>query len=301
MALPPIKRVHVIINPAAGQDRPILGTLNGAFQAAGIDWDVFITKKAGDARRLAQEAVTAGADVVAVHGGDGTVMEVASGLIGTEVPLAIFPGGTANVMSVELNIPNNPAEACAIICSDVGTIRAVDMGQVGEQYFLLRAGIGFEAEMVEGADREMKNRVGWLAYALSALQAFREPQIAHYQLTLDGLQVEVEGLTCIIANAGSIGVSGLSLAPTINVSDGLLDVMVVRQANLPSLLSLAASIVAGNEKAEPLLHWQAREITVLSTPPQTVQVDGEILGQTPITAKVLPQAVSIIVPEATSS
>lgn len=301
MALPPIKRVHVIINPAAGQDRPILSVLNQTFQAADIDWDVFITKKAGDARRLAQEAVAAGVDVVAVHGGDGTVMEVASGLIGAEVPLAIFPGGTANVMSIELGISNDPAEACALVCNAGGTIQAVDMGQIDEHYFLLRAGIGFEAEMVEGADREMKNRVGWLAYALSALQALREPQMACYQLTLDGLRVEVEGLTCIIANAGSMGMSGLSLAPTINVSDGLLDVVIVRQANLPSLLALAASIVTGNENAEPLLHWQAREITVASTPSQTVQADGEILGQTPITAKILPQAVQIIVPEVTGA
>src|SRR5689334_18509397 len=90
------KRIHVIVNPAAGKDTPILGTLNKTFADTGIDWDIFVTKGAGDAHRLAKEAASAGVDAVAVNGGDGTVMEVASGLMNTNVPLAILPGGTAN-------------------------------------------------------------------------------------------------------------------------------------------------------------------------------------------------------------
>ena len=90
------KRVQVIINPTAGQDQAILGILNQVFHDAGFAWDVSITNKAGDARRFARAAALAGIDVVAAYGGDGTVMEVASGLIGSTVPLAIFPGGTAN-------------------------------------------------------------------------------------------------------------------------------------------------------------------------------------------------------------
>src|ERR1051325_9730109 len=99
-----LKRIYVVINPAAGQDRPVLAILNRAFRAAELDWDVGVTKVEGDAARLARAAVEAGYDVVAALGGDGTVMEVAGSLAGTEVPLAILPGGTANVMSVELGI-----------------------------------------------------------------------------------------------------------------------------------------------------------------------------------------------------
>jgi len=291
------RRIQVIINPAAGQDEPILMTFNSVFQAAGVDWDVSITKQAGDARRLAQQAVAAGVDVVGVYGGDGTVKEAASGVMGSPVPLAIFPGGTGNVMSVELGIPDDLAGACALPCGDDIAIRTVDMGQVGNEYFLLRLGIGLEAAMVEGADREMKARMGNLAYILSAFQALREPQIARYNLTLDGRQVESEGITCIIANSGNVGVAGLSLVSTIRVDDGLLDVIVIRKADLSSLLALAASVVRGDEAAEPLQHWRAREVAVATDPPQTVQADGEILGRTPVRAKIIPQAVRIIVPE----
>src|SRR5436190_12669136 len=83
------RRVHVIANPAAGQDRPFLNLFNKSFQAADIEWELLITKKAGDAERLTREAVAAGADVVAAYGGDGTASEVANGLYGTDVPLAI--------------------------------------------------------------------------------------------------------------------------------------------------------------------------------------------------------------------
>jgi diacylglycerol kinase family enzyme len=251
-----VKHIHVIINPATRQDRPLLGILNSQFHSAGIDWDVFITKKVGDARRLAQASALAGVDAVAVYGGDGTVMEAASGLVGTEVPLAIFPGGTANVLSVELGIPGDLTEACALACSGRSAVRRVDLGQVGVT-ILLSVGVGFAATVIEGADRELKKRFGMLAYWLSGFQALREPAMARYRLTLDGQQIDTEGITCMIANSGNLGQLGLKLSPSINVSDGLLDVICSAGSILGSFLSVAAHVVAGNDAAEPI-HWQAR-------------------------------------------
>jgi diacylglycerol kinase (ATP) len=293
-----IKRIHVIVNPAAGQEKPILATLNKVFHPAGVDWEVKVTKKEGDARRYAQEAVVAGVDAVASCGGDGTVMEVASGLVGSEVPMAILPGGTANVMSVELGIPFDFALATALICSDQQEIKKIDMGRIDDQYFLLRAGTGFEAALVQGAPRESKDRLGNLAYILSALQALANPKVAHYTLTLDGKQIQVEGITCMVANSGNIGQPGLTLASNIDVSDGLLDVLVIRSGDLGSILSVVASMVTKNEQvAQPLQHYQAQQIRIETDPVQDVQADGEILGNTPVEIKVLPHAVRVIVPK----
>jgi diacylglycerol kinase (ATP) len=290
--------VHVIINPAAGRDQPILSILNNAMKTAGVEWDLFITKDAGDAARLARRAARRKADLVAVYGGDGTVMEAATGLIGTDVPLAILPGGTANVMAVEIGLLGDLVDSCAIALNPNAQIRKVDMGRIGGHYFLLRAGMGFEAEMVEGADRELKDRIGVLAYGLSALQALVDPPMARYRLDLDGRIVETEGLTCLVANSGAIGVGGrsISLAQNISVSDGLLDVIVVRKADLPSLLSVAANIVSGEEDSEDLLHWQVKEVMIQADPAQKVQADGEMIGETPVTARVIPHAVNLIVP-----
>jgi YegS/Rv2252/BmrU family lipid kinase len=300
---PRFERVHIIVNPASGQDRPVLSILNDVFQPSGVDWEVFVTKEAGDGLRYARQAVEAGVDAVGVYGGDGSVMEVASALAGTDVPLAIFPGGTANVMSVELGIPSDPAEACALVSRGTGVVRRIDVGQAGERVFLTRIGMGVEANVIGQTDREQKDRMGWMAYVLNTLRELQNPPVARYTLIMDGQPVEIQGLLCVVANSGILsantglpGLAQMTFASSISTSDGLLDVVVIRQGNLAELLSVAASMVAGNEAAEPLLHWQAREVVVEADPPQNIQLDGEMIGTTPVTARVLPQALRVVVP-----
>src|SRR4029079_14412378 len=100
-------------------------------------------------------------------------------------------------------------------------------------------GVGLDADKVNRATRELKQKYGRLAYSLSWLQAARETPKAHYALRLDGREVECEGVTCHIANSGSIGVPGLVLLHEISVSDGLLDVLILRDTRIPTALSIA--------------------------------------------------------------
>ncbi|MCK4897328.1 MAG: acylglycerol kinase family protein, partial [Anaerolineales bacterium] len=102
----PYQRIHVIINPAAGQDEPILNTLNRVFHKYGVDWEVSITHRFGDAMRFAKQAVADGVELVVGYGGDGTQLEVLNGIMGSDTPMAILPGGTGNAMTFELNIPH---------------------------------------------------------------------------------------------------------------------------------------------------------------------------------------------------
>ncbi len=305
---PRFKRIHIIVNPASGQDRPVLSILNDAFHDSGVEWEVMVTQATGDGRRYALAALAAGVDVVGVYGGDGTVGEVAGALVGTDLPLAIFPGGTANVMSVELGIPSDPAEACALISRSTGVVRAIDVGRMGDQYFLTRLGMGLEATIIQQTDRAQKDRMGWLAYALNGLRELANPNPARYQITLDGQVIETEGLVCMVANSGILspnsgipGRSTLSFAPNVSISDGLLDVLVIRSGDLPSLFSVAASIMAGNEDAARLLHWQGQAVSVVADPPQTIQLDGELVGDTPLSALILPLALKVIVPAGAES
>jgi diacylglycerol kinase (ATP) len=291
----PFHHVHMIVNPAAGHEEPVLSVFNKIFAPTNVDWDVFITKKAGDARTYAQQAVSAGVDAVAVYGGDGTVTEVASGLMGSQMPLAILPGGTANVTSIELGIPARLDEAVGLICA-AHSYRWMDMGTVGDRLFLGHVGIGLEANMHETADRTMKDQLGFLAYPIAALQALREPPLSHYTLTLDGQTVEMDGLNCMVTNLGSIGIMGASLSADISVSDGLLDVIVIRNADVASVAALAAKVTGLGNPGEQLPHWQVREATIVAEPAQGVTADGEVLGQTPVNIKVLPHTIRIIVP-----
>ncbi len=294
---PAIGSVFVIANPASGQDATILNTLNSVFRAAGIEWDIAITKKSGDAARLAREAAQAGnVDIVAVYGGDGTVMEAASGLMDTQMPLAILPGGTNNVMSVELGVPKDLVQAAGLIGSASAKLRSVDMGTANDQLFILRIGIGYEAEINELADREMKDRFGGFAYTLAGLKALEKPPMANYRLTLDGKVEELEGLWCMIANSGSLGIPNMDIVQGVDVGDGLLDVIVIRHRDLSSLLSVAGSITKSKHVGKPLPHWQVREVLVEADPPMAVDGDGELWDPTPIKATVIPQAVRILVP-----
>ncbi len=283
-------RIHVIVNPAAGRGAPILHILNSVFRPAGIIWDVSVTHGSGDAARFAAQAVVAGVDVVAVYGGDGTVMEVAGSLAGNPTPMAILPGGTANLMAIELGIPRNLALAAQIAAREDSTARVVDLGKAGDQHFMLRVGIGLSARKVEATSREMKDRFGILAYSLGALQALRTSEPARFSFSLDGQSAECEAIACVVDNAGNIGIPGLSHSHEVSVSDGFFDVFAVR-GGLPGRTPPAHGWRTGAEIAQ---HWRARDITIVTDPPLPVQADGEMWGTTPIRINVLPAAVRVL-------
>lgn len=288
--------IRVIVNPAAGQDEPALKVFNRVFREAGFIWDMRITLNFGDAKRLAREAVADGAAIVVAYGGDGSVMEVAAGLIGTGVPIGIIPGGTGNVFSIEMGIPRDTESACSLIVSPNPTLRSVDVGKAGEIYFVERVGVGMEAAVARAADREAKNKYGIFAYVISTFQYLAEPEIVHYHLSVDGQEIHCDGLGCIVANSGSLGVGKLVISPEINVSDGLLDVFIVDKTDLATLISMAASAIGKNDLHGHLPHWKGRVIHIEADPPQEVQADGEVIGVSPIDIQLLEQAVNVIVP-----
>ena len=293
-----IRNVRVIINPAAGRGESALPVIDLSMKEAGIKWHASITHEAGEAIKFAKAAVEERVDALAVYGGDGTLMEAISGLIGSKVPLAILPGGSANIMAKELGIPQDLKEACALMSQVPFTTKTIDIGQFSGHYFILGVSLGFGAEMIKGADRETKNRIGFLAYFLSAAAALRKTKKAVYHLKIDGQEHEVQGLTCIVTNTGNLGFSNISYDKHIDVSDGLLDVVVVREANL-SLFKLMVVTLLRRERPDNLElveHWQGKDISVSSSPRQTIQYDGEVLEDMALHIKVIPQAIRVLVP-----
>jgi YegS/Rv2252/BmrU family lipid kinase len=299
-----VKNIHVIINPASGQDYPILNTLNHIFSKGGVEWDVSLTKQAGDGRKLAELAAEKGVDTLAVYGGDGTVVEAASGLVGTDIPLAILPGGTANMLALELGIPKKLAEAGQLIINEESQLRPVDMGLLDDShYFINRIGVGLDAEMIQATTRELKDKFGVAAYVLGGFLALKKPVKARYRLTLDSQEIDREGVFCLISNTGKIGISDLKTFKNMDAGDGLLDVIIFQNTHLRTIRSRLINSVhpkrtAEEEKAEiwPVDHWQAKHIMVRADPPQLMHIDGDVSGQTPNKIEVIPQAVRILVP-----
>lgn len=304
--------IHIIINPAAGQDTPVLSTINSVFGPANQAWSVSVTLNEGDAKRQAVEAVADGATIVAVYGGDGTVVEAASGLLDHDVPLAILPGGTANVVAQEVGIPLDLVQACELIVGQ-HNIKAIDMGEVNDRHFLLRVGIGAEAKITEGADRELKDRLGYLAYVWSAAQNLVDVEQSTYHFTVDGESFEMIGVTCGIVNSGHMGLGNLHIVPNIYMDDGLLDLILVQNADLPAWTELIGNVfglggAAAGQNIEPtkvstpqqftgaIKRWTGKEIVVRVDPPQSVQYDGELLGVDEVHCRILPKALRLVVP-----
>jgi YegS/Rv2252/BmrU family lipid kinase len=292
----PVARVHVVINPGSGQPKPILHTLNKVLRPKGIDWDISLTKKSGDAERFARQAAESGADVVAAYGGDGTVMEVARGLMELETPMAILPGGTANLMSVELGIPGDLEKAVGIMTDENAYPRSIDVGKVGDGYFLLRVGMGFAARKVQNADRQLKDRYGVLAYSLAAVKAITAKNEATYRLIIDDKDYEIRSRACQVYNAGNMGKAGTAPAPGISVDDGLLDILALREK--ASLSLLAHGVEHSLRHTEELFyHWKGQQICIEADPPQPVHIDGEVVGPTPVEIGILPKAIRVLVPK----
>jgi diacylglycerol kinase (ATP) len=289
-------RVKVIINPAAGKAEPILSVLNDVFGPAGIEWDVAITHKSGDGLAEARSAAGKGYDLIGAYGGDGSVAEVVSGLAEGGPPILLLPGGTGNALAADLGIPPTLAEAAALAVDGAGEVRRVDVGRSGKRWFVLRLTTGFEADMVTAATKDMKDRFGWLAYAFAALQAASDASMVTYSLTIDGKSAECEGLAALVANSASMGVSGLRIADDVDVSDGLLDVVVVQRADLPGLIGSAADVAQG-QQPRMMSRWRGKKIRVETTPPQAVLADGEDAGLTPVDVTIVPGAVGVLVPK----
>ena len=192
-----IKTIHIIINPAAGKNEPVLAMINDAVKDSGLKWEIRVTAKSGDGFKFAQEAVREGVDAVAAYGGDGTMMEVAGALMGTDVPLVILPGGSANVLAKELNIPMDLKEAVGLIHLNPHEIKAVDVGQYGDLHFITGISLGFVADLVKGADRKTKNKFGIFAYFISAMSVAKKLKLMQYDLKIDGKEYSAKGLTCV--------------------------------------------------------------------------------------------------------
>jgi diacylglycerol kinase (ATP) len=138
-------RVVLLVNPVAGMRRLPLEPIQAALRARGAAVEVALTTRPGDATTIARQAAAAGADVLLACGGDGTVNEAVNGLAGSQTALAVLPGGTVNVWAREVGIPLDPVRALQLLWE--GQRRWIDLGRAGERYFLLMAGIGFDADV----------------------------------------------------------------------------------------------------------------------------------------------------------
>ncbi|MGQ0813641.1 MAG: diacylglycerol/lipid kinase family protein [Gemmatimonadota bacterium] len=296
-------RTLIIVNPKAGQDAlpALLRKLGGAFAARHVNFDIVSTGAQGHAADLAREAAASGYKCVCVVGGDGSIAEAATGLVGTNLPLAVIPRGTANQVALNLGIPR--AFEAAVETAVNGTPTPIDLGNIDGRAFALVAGAGYDAAVMAAATREMKERWGFGAYIYGALKEALAMQPARFRITADAQELEISAVSVMIANVGALFTKyipvrfPLTPKPHGSWHDGLFDVVIVAPKSVPGwagvLWNAALTKFTGNES---LIHLQARTVRIETDQPVPTQIDGDPVGSTPLTATVIERGVRIMLP-----
>lgn len=269
--------IDVIINPVAGNGLALrVGEeIIASLEKKGIAYHKQITEYPGHGRELAVASAKAGVDTVMAIGGDGTAYEVASGLIHTKTALAIIPGGTGNDVVKTLGIPKKPLEALEHILSHPA--RTMDMGQINDQIFLNVCGTGFDVSVLEYAEKAKRYVRGLLPYLYGVIRTIFSFRPVKMRIALDGKELEGDHfLICAIANGRYIG-GGIPIAPSADIHDGLLDVMVLKSIPNWKLPRYLPGLLSGKIEKFPITsHYLCKEVS-LDAPGMKMNVDGEIL------------------------
>lgn len=296
----------LIVNEHASTigDEPAASVVRRLAERRGVT--VRRTAESDDARRFAAEAVDAGADLVVVAGGDGTVSETVNGLArGLErTRLAIVPAGTANDFATTLGLGQDDPDALLAVI-DRGVERRIDLIQSEDRppdggdtrtRLIINACTGGFSEVVhDKLTPEVKRSWGALAYLRAALDAM--PDICWHDatITIDGERLETSTCSVIIANGRSAG--GLELAPAAQVDDGRIDVIVVTAQTFLEEMRLATRFLAGAHlQSDHLVFRRGHDARIDADPPMRFSSDGELLGQTPIRFTIRPAALRVLTP-----
>jgi diacylglycerol kinase (ATP) len=290
-----MERLALIYNPAAGpcrdHDRAVRRMLD-ALRRRGINAEAYRTGAPGDATRLSQEALEAGAPTIIVYGGDGTVNEAMQPLVGGPIPLAVWPGGTASVLARELGLPRDLERVADMIAAR--RVKRVSVGRANTRYFLLMAGVGLDAALVRAVRPGLKRLTGQGAYWVAGLGQLIDWQPRRFVVDVDGRPFEAT--FAILANAACYA-GGLRLAPHASMDSEFLDLCLFDWHGRLHYLRHVFTVCSGAHLGLPgVTYLKARRARVHGDDGTWVQVDGDLLGRLPMTFECVPAALSLIVP-----
>jgi YegS/Rv2252/BmrU family lipid kinase len=289
------RRLRLIVNPHAGGGRALasLPAVEDALRGHGVEYAVAQTTGIEHAQVLARGAVQAG-EVAVSFGGDGLAGAVAHALRGTQGTLGLLPGGRGNDFARKLAIPLDPVEACAVLAR--GAERTVDVAEVDGRTFLGIASFGIDTEVQDIANATTRLD-GQAVYLYATLRALASWKAVPLRLAIDGAPERAfDGYSVAACNSGVYG-GGMHLAPGADIADGLIEV--VSYGDLPKwrFLRGLARVFRGTHLRDPAVELvQARVVHVDAGRPFRIYADGDPVGTTPATIRVVPRALRVLAP-----
>lgn len=233
------------------------------------------------------------ATVAIACGGDGTVSQVARAILDANIPLGIVPAGSTNMVAKVSDIPGNAEKAVRLIFGYHRRER-IDVGRSNGKLLLHLGGAGIDARIFLGADPKLKRHFRWLAYVPPALTgALDKP--ATFTVTCDDDVVRVRSSLVLVANSAQLLSSKIHLVDEVSRVDGKFDVLIYTADNPIQLAAAGLTSLTGHlETMGQVIRLQGSRIRIESDPPSPTELDGEVIGQTPLEIEVLPQAIELI-------
>jgi len=289
-----MRRAKVVLNPIPWEKHvkdglaPFLSTL----EDGGIRCDVSFTKMTQTMTESVAHAVQERYDLVIAGGGDGTVSEVASGLVGTEIPLGIIPCGTFNNIAWSLGLPKDLHRLATMVLA--GNSREIDVGLVNEYYFFEAAGVGLDATLFPISE-EVKDGHYHRLFEVSRRFLFYHPE--EMTILLDNaVEVKTRAPMVVIANGPYYG-SGFNIAPEAELDDGLFSVVIFETCTRLDVAGYFAATAGHRKSSLPCISThRASQVKISSETPLPAHADGRPIGTSPLSLQTIPKALRVIVP-----
>jgi YegS/Rv2252/BmrU family lipid kinase len=288
------RSVCLIVNPSAGRGRAarLLPAVEAALRTRGVAFHVERTDSLPHARELARAARAAG-EVAAAMGGDGLLGAVAAELRGTDGVLGVLPGGRGNDFARKLGVGPDPERACEVLAT--GVERRIDVADAAGATYLGIASAGFDSD-VQVLANATRVPLGGLVYAYATLRTLRGWRDARWEVVVDGERCAFTGYSVAVANSGVFG-GGMRLVPGARLDDGLLDVVLTKACPKRRFLMNLPRVFRGSHtSSDNLVFLQGREITFRADRPFAAYADGDPVADLPVTIRVVPHALRVLVP-----
>ena len=268
--------IHFIVNPISGNGNNLITPklVSGVFNFDEFKVKIKQTQRPKHAKELALKSIKEGADVIVACGGDGTVNEIASSLVGSNVKLGIVPTGSGNGLASALKIPKSISGALNVIKNSNST--QIDVGEINKHYFFSNTGIGFDANVINNYSKTNQRRLGSYLRA-SLLTFFNNPPSLSVKITTESKSLRLKPFMVFVSNSNEMGYD-ISLTPKASIQDGMLDAIIVEPLNKLEIIYFGFLLLIKRPQSFKKAHYfltKNLEITNLEKRGVLAQIDGE--------------------------